>query len=77
MNISWWCHLAISSSDPRHKLPQFLELASEKWEQMNSGKINYTSINQDDAGQTSNDQFEDDCQSGLVPFLPVAPSFCL
>ena len=40
---------------------------------MNSGKINCTSNNQDDTGQTSNDQSEDDCQSWLVPFLPVAP----
>ena len=50
---------------PGHGLPQFQELATKKWEQMDPGTedINCTSNNQDYAGQTTDGQFEDDCQS--------------
>ena len=38
---------------PGHELPQCGELAANKWEQMENS--------QDDAGQTTDDQFEHDC----------------
>ena len=47
---------------PGHELPQFQELASKKWEQMDPGTEDYwTENNQNDAGQTNDDQSEDDC----------------
>ena len=47
---------------PGHELPQFQELAAKKWEQMDPGTEDYwTENNQNDAGQTNDDQSEDDC----------------
>ena len=52
---------------PWHKLPQFWELASRSVnKQILELKINCTLNNQDDAGQTTDNQFEDDCQSWLA-----------
>ena len=34
--------------------------------------INCTKSNQDDAGQTLHDQFQDDCQNGLCSFCHLA-----
>ena len=39
-------------------------------------RLTVPKTNQDDASQTTNDQFQDDCQNWLL-FLHVAPSFCL
>ena len=63
----------LTSLYPGHELPQFRELASKKQEQRALElKSNCTLNNQDGAGQTTDDQCEDDCQRGRL-FLHVAP----
>ena len=47
-----------------HELPQFWELTAKKWEQVDPETEEYLYLdNQHNAGQTTDDQFEDDCQS--------------
>ena len=47
---------------PGLELPQFLELTAKKWKEVHPElKINGAQNIQDDASQTSDDQFEDDC----------------
>ena len=59
-----------------HKLPQFWELASRNGnKQILELKINCALNSQDDAGQTTNNQSEDDCQSWLA--ISAGSPLCL
>ena len=46
---------------PGHELWQFQELATKKWERMDPGTEDQLYLKQADSGQTTDDQFEDDC----------------
>lgn len=70
-------HYMMARLYSQHKLLQFWETASKKWKQLTLElKINHTWNNQDDASQTTDDQFQDDYWSWL-DFLHVAPSLSL